>query len=1010
MRLTRRFLTALVLTPALVFAGPAPAEEGQVFMLEIGAHVAPIPRIAVSEAHGMALTGASDRTLRYWDLETGEPWAVRRPPMGEGRAGQVTATAILPSGMALFAAQAPEGEAGSTAIHAMDARTGRILFRSASYPGTAELLSFRADGGYLAVAAGLNGLWLLNAGMQMLWTIEPEGARVTWAEFGAKGLLTWTTDKGEVEVGAVSADGGDYARVGGARVEAGLVPASAALSPDAREVAVGYADAAFVDVFAVETGRLLERLSAGNVVQGGGDLSRVAWSPAPDGAKGGRLYAAGTLQAADGRNAVVVWKGAKGPGFALPVARDSISQLAAMSDGGVVFASTFPSWGRLEALDAQRPGEPLVRLLHASEAPKLDMRYASGDGRFAVSDDGARVWLKPNPEQGGGSDRALVFDLDRGLLDAAPRDGDLAALHAPARSRPGAEVDGLMSLAPTVNGRGLPEGVDGPLFGAGERALSADVAADGSRALIGADYSLTLLGADGRLIAHRALHAPAWAVALAPSGDVAAAALGDGTVRWYAVSGPDLLGEIAAVFVKADRREWVAWRNDGRFIHSSFGGSELGGYASNRVRRTAEGRLVDLASDWRTMSEAYHLLYDSDAVKGVLGRPESWPAIVARDGLGETLARDRWPEPAATAICPADDRGRDRCVDLAATEVGPGRPRVLDWQAEYNILIDLVADPEGAAPAKVILYRNGAAAGVFEGAELTETAAEDAEGRPAHRLPLDLVAGENRVEARVFGADGLFVQLPVATLTLPEDATPAVLHVLAVGVSRYASPDLKLDAAAGDAQAVAAKLAADYADVYAEARISPVLLDEFATRDSIVLALDAIAEQADGNDAVILYFAGHGETGKLGYAFLGYEVTSVSLMYDLGIDSRRLMNAIAAMKAGSVLVMLDTCYADAVDIDMLSALAHDLQVYFLMASAATERARDMSRDGRNGVFMAGLLSGLDGAAALQRDEVDALALGAFLTDPRLHDGRGQEVIFRNGASSRLRPFPLTHVQ
>ncbi len=288
---------------------------------------------------------------------------------------------------------------------------------------------------------------------------------------------------------------------------------------------------------------------------GGGDLSRVAWAGAARG--GATLYAGGTLLASDGRNAIIAWREGQGPGVALGVADDSIAHIAPLSDGGALYLSTFPSWGRL-APPAPDTAEVAVAVRGAAAAvvfdsasPKLDLRRTGLRDRFLISRDGARVAFVA-----GASDEFLTFDLARSFLErgvaaeAAARDHP----HRPEARRGVIGVTRLRSVEPEVNGVAAPLG----LLGLSERALSADVAADGSAVLVGADFSLSLLDARGAVVAQRALPAAAWALAIAPDAPVAVAALGDGTLRWFALDGVAPLSEIAALIAHADRRRWIA--------------------------------------------------------------------------------------------------------------------------------------------------------------------------------------------------------------------------------------------------------------------------------------------------------------------------------------------------------------------------------------------------------------------------------------------------------------------
>ncbi|MEM6678289.1 MAG: caspase family protein [Pseudomonadota bacterium] len=1003
-----RRLIVLILS-ILVATEVAAEDDRQAFMLDLEAHVAPIQRLAVHEERGFVVTGSSDRSLRFWSLDDGEAWAVRHPPHGPDRAGQITSVAALPSGLAVFAARSPDDPPNTTTLYITEPKEGRILAKRGPYPGTINTLSYLAEGRFLAAAAGSQGLVLLDRRLQEVWRINLSGGRHVWAEFGAGRRLATATDDGQVAVCEIAEDDGARTPLLAITAPDGMKPGSVAFSPDAQQIAIAYDDAALVDIYDVDRNERLRRLTASNVV-GGGALNRVGWAGT---AEENVLYAGGTLLIG-GRNAVVAWRGGEGPGLAIPVARDSISHIVGLSNGDAVFASTFPSWGRLSA-GAPAEGSVLERAAPAEvaflrNAPKLDFRNTGLRGRFAIAPDGGSAVIVPSAYSQSGRDRPVSFDLRRLAYDGAvatPGGG----LHRPAAARAGTEVTGLRTTEPRIAGRPIRrDGEDRRILGVTERALSADVATDGSRALIGGDFALYLTDRSGLLTASLPLPAAAWSVALAPAADLAVAALGDGTVRWFALGGEAGVAEIASVFLHADRATWVAWRRDGRFAHSSFGGSDLGGYVVNRTRRNAEGRIIDFAGAWVSMADMYGRMYDAEAVSSLLDSPAIWDKIADGEAISTLLALAERPVFGLARICPPEDGTAESCVSISEAWPAPGALKVADWAHGAQARLLIRADEEAAKLDRIQVYRNGRFAGVHRVAEL-ETLGEGADSHIA--LPLALAEGENTLALRGYDRNGVYQQRTVALLrreSLPPEPT---LHILAVGVANYGNPALRLQAAAHDAQSIVAYLEEYAVDDFEEIGTVRILTDTDATRDGILGALSDIAAVADADDTVLLYFAGHGETGEHGYVFLPHEVRGLDWMYDDGLSNDRLLDAVGAIRARSMLFMVDTCYADAVDTRRLSHLAHTMQSYFLLASNNAEKAQDLARDSQNGVFAHALLAGLSGAAALSGEEtVDAIALGLYVErEPRrmFPDGGGPEVIFRTG-KNRLQALPLTYTR
>jgi Caspase domain len=78
--------------------------------------------------------------------------------------------------------------------------------------------------------------------------------------------------------------------------------------------------------------------------------------------------------------------------------------------------------------------------------------------------------------------------------------------------------------------------------------------------VLGSDWGLRALDAKGRLIWRRATPSVAWAVNISGDGRLAIAAYGDGTIRWHRL---DDGRELLALYVPADRQNWVAWTPEG---------------------------------------------------------------------------------------------------------------------------------------------------------------------------------------------------------------------------------------------------------------------------------------------------------------------------------------------------------------------------------------------------------------------------------------------------------------
>ncbi len=957
------------------------------------------------------MTGGADRTLRYWDLETGELWDTIQTPIGPDRVGEITAVTTLGSNNTLFAAKPPTRDEGirgaQSVIYATRNRNGAIFARRFPVTSTIVGLSHWKEGRLTAAVVG-NSVFVLDRKLAELSSQSFGSALVDAVVFSAQGQLAVVTNEGEVTVFDVVAETGQLEQRFAYRHGQG-VAAGVAFSPDGQTLAVGYRERAGVLVLSVATGKALRRLSISNAVVGGGSLNRLAWAGLADGSDGTTLYAGGTLEV-DGSNAVVAWRDGDGAGLALPVARDSIRGLTPLPDGSVLFASSFPEWGRL---DPQAQGGDLERvapavLRYRISAPKHDFRMANVDGQFSISPDGSHVRIAVRDE-GASDSRWIGFDFrNTSRIDPAP---ETLANHAPVATSGALKVEGLREFVRNlkVGGRTIVMDTERRVA-PGERALSVDVAQTADAVLLGTDFALMLVDSDGRVVARREVASAAWAVALAPRGRLAVVAHGDGSVRWYSLREDSLLEEIAGAFLHAEDGRWVAWRADGRFAHSESGGADLGGFAVNRLRRDAEGRIADRASGWAAMAELYGELYRRAETAGVFDQPETWARIASRRDLSQRLLALAWFDAKPAAVCDFGAApGEAGCMNAAEVAPVTGMTIVEEWPETEFIQVHLDLPHDAAPVERVRIYRNGVIAGVTEKSDLTLTPTED--GR---RLTVNLsaIGGENALSARLYAASGRYEDVEIATLKLDPVKTERVLHILAVAIADYQIEGFELVSAANDAAAISDLIShAASRDAYDFIAEPKLLQNKYAGKAEILQAIDELSRSVDANDTVIVYLAGHGETRDGDYVFLHYDLTSKETMFEEGLSGDALTLAISTIGAASMLLIIDTCYAGAIEHDAVANFAHNTQTYFLMSSNSTEKAQDLVQGSENGPLAHLLLEGMKGAAALASGTtVDANALALYVMEriPSIV-ADPPEPIFRTG-SGRIGRLPLVDIQ
>ena len=290
-----------------------------------------------------------------------------------------------------------------------------------------------------------------------------------------------------------------------------------------------------------------------------------------------------------------------------------------------------------------------------------------------------------------------------------------------------------------------------------------------------------------------------------------------------------------------------------------------------------------------------------------------------------------------------------------------------------------VQAPAGVATRNVHLKRNGV---------LVKTWMETFAPGTALRAQVDIVAGENRFTAYAFNQDD--VKTEDAETVVTGDASlkrPGELWVIAIGIDDYKNRNFHLNYAASDARLAAWSLLLERREIarYIEdassqaqakgtkysggnltassgaAHIFP-LLDADATRARILDTVREVARQARPEDAIVLYYAGHGISIGDRYYLVPQDLPFDGLPSQLvekganalakgGISDLDLRDALSAEQASEAAIILDACQSGAVtgnqvvqrrgpmDSAGLRQFAWDKGIDILAASLSTNRPK-----------------------------------------------------------------------
>jgi Caspase domain len=311
-------------------------------------------------------------------------------------------------------------------------------------------------------------------------------------------------------------------------------------------------------------------------------------------------------------------------------------------------------------------------------------------------------------------------------------------------------------------------------------------------------------------------------------------------------------------------------------------------------------------------------------------------------------------------------------VKLLENVAGSGRSVVL--ATARNIKED-VSDVE--------VYHNGKR--VSETARITDQAArkEDIKFRSVgfeiHPMP-----GVNTVAAVGVGRMGIEGPTREFAFERPGAASGA-LHVIAVGIDRYAAPALELGYARRDAEAIARLMRSSKGfDRVAVAE----LYNADAKRESILASLRSVAAAARPGDTVLIYLAGHGIAIGGDWYFLSPSVAQLveAEIVRLSLSAEQIAGTLKESRAARIVLMVDSCNSGAVVKDIKGLLQNRVYTQLgratgfvvLAASRRDQAALERATLG-HGVFTAATMMALSGAADRNGDgRVTARELVAYL--------------------------------
>ena len=930
-----------------------------ILRLDPGSHTAALWELDIDAAERFVVTCSNDKTVRVWDHASFNLIKTLRPPIADGREGEIRTVAISPNGHII----ACGGVTGRTwengyCVYLFDRENGNIIKRLSGFPGSIHHLAYSKDGRYLAVSYQ-KGLRVYRVPTYVLayQDIDYNG-RYSFADFDGTDRLVTASYDGFLHLYTVTAD--KIQLIEKQKAFSGGHLFSISFSPDGEKIAAGYLlpSAKFknrqaeVDVFSGKNLTYLYSPDTQGIKRG---LESVTWST-----DGRYLYAGGNPRAISRRMfaPIVKWEDeGLGRRMVMKAGKSPIQDIVALKDGGILFAAYNSGWGAFNSL-----GERIY--YHRSRCPDYRGRRP-GDKVFLISEDAAKVAFSFRAK---GRYLAL-FNVENRSLEIDPVLGD--GFLAPIFQSPKIKItDWFMSQTPRLNGRMLK-------LRKKETSLCLSIAPNGNSFILGTEWNLYRFDAQGNQIWKIPTHSIALSTNISKNSRVVVVAAGDGTIRWHRMEDGK---EILALFLHSDRTRWVAWIPEGYYMSSLYGDELIGWHLNN-------GK--DRASDFYTAVQFERILYRPNYVLNYFrysGKPikntrqfESYPFDINK------LASIAPPK-VEISFSP---HGSNRLTGRVRFRVA-AKKRSLPMQSCTVFVNDIPVTPSNER-------------------HLSETE-RDAFMR---EVEVPLFGYENKIRVEVFNGTSMGVVESVQNGSgKTQTKVKGDLYLLSVGVDNFKNmPHNNLNYASLDAEKIAACLKKEEGKVFNHVFVK-VISDQselLPNKRNITNSLKFI-KKSKAQDTVIIFLASHGLSDRDGnYYFVPEDALAidVKMIIEAGARGSIAPNAnpstliswesfFDALRSvpGKRLLVVDTCQAKNIegtfDIHSLAKRSVTSSFAILAASKGSEESQEYPR-GKQGLFTYAVLKGLSGKGDRNKDGQIVLSeLYEFVAD-FVEKNRNQEV-------------------
>lgn len=912
--------TACLMLIALLMGGVSVLAEEPILVIDPHGHSNRISHLMFTSDGKTLISTSWDKTIRVWDVETGELRQTLRHQIGEGEIGKIYAAAISPDRKTLAIAGTPyPGDPHRNPIFLFDLDRGDLVGLLEGHPASIIMsLKFSSDGTWLASAD--------DSGSLRIWD---------FARRSPTPLIMIDTGIGIFEI---------------------------AFAPEKERLASAHVDNA------IRLWEFPKDLPSGKPLQGLAPKNILKKHPAVisclDYSPDGKYLVSG-----DFAGNYFLWESATGkvkkefPAMetAGSVAFTPDSKAVLLNNGNTPLLFSVPKGKQLLAFDKHAsPIETTAfsNVVTATAFYNNELVATAGGNAYDIY-----IWnvktgkVKTHITGQGQRVEAVAFgeglniafgNTSGGVRDMGPleRSFDLAEmqlnLQPPVESaftRTRTEYDGK-KLAYTfkqwyelrITGGGV---ITNSQSDGWVRSYTFTPAGD---VVVGSSNQLRLHRIDGAVIREFIGHTgEIWAVSISKDGRILASASDDQMIKFWNLA----TGECLATLFIARDHEWVCWTPQGYYAASAGGEKYIGWQINQGIEKAAQYYPVSVFR-----KQFYH--------------PELVKQTLLTGNFAQALAALQLKAAAVAEILPPS-------VEWLA----PQESAMTSTQPTMRIQAKLHSEQE-ITSIKVLV--NGRTQNVVRGLQI---------GTPPPQgnmvdLEIPLTPGDNELTIFAANANAGAVSAP-RLVTYDASALKPELFMVSIGISAYQTDRLKLEFADDDAKAISRVFQAQAGKLYKRVTLKE-LYDRDARKQNILDALAWLKQNATQNDIVLLFVAAHG-VNEQGEYYVVPADGDVEKIASTMISWHSFSESLANLPA-RVLFLLDTCHSGQLgqDFAVLSKQTDNTEALRLLASdeygvvilaASTGKEFSLEHpDWQHGAFTKALLEAFsDGKADYSQDGV-----------------------------------------